>query len=88
MIDPRFQEAAAQLREAGLRTTRQRLVLAQILFSHGPRHVTAESLYNEAAASGERLSLATVYNCLHQFTDAGLLPRLVNDRVTPSSATR
>ncbi len=79
MIEPRFQEASVLLREAGLRTTRQRLVLAQILFAHGPRHVTAESLFNEAAAAGERLSLATVYNCLHQFTAAGLLRMVTVD---------
>lgn len=79
MIEPRFQDAAALLREAGLRTTRQRLALARILFAQGPRHVTAECLFNEAAASGERLSLATVYNCLHQFTAAGLLRMVTVD---------
>lgn len=79
LVEPRFQEAAAQLREAGLRTTRQRLVLAEILFAHGPRHVTAEGLFNDAAERGERLSLATVYNCLHQFTAAGLLRMVTVD---------
>lgn len=79
VIEPRFQEAAALLRQAGLRTTRQRLTLARILFAQGPRHVTAESLFNEAAAGGERLSLATVYNCLHQFTAAGLLRMVTVD---------
>jgi Fur family transcriptional regulator, iron response regulator len=78
-IEPRFQDAAARLREAGLRTTRQRLVLAEILFGQGHRHITAESLFNEAAARGERLSLATVYNCLHQFTDAGMLRMVTVD---------
>src|SRR3546814_10093856 len=81
-VEPRFQAAAAQLQAAGLRTTRQRLVLAEILFGQDAagqdavgdaavsmhRHVTAEGLYNEAAGRGSRLSLATVYNCLHQFT--------------------
>lgn len=79
VIEPRFQAAADQLRAAGLRTTRQRLVLAQILFSQGHRHVTAESLFNEAAEHGARLSLATVYNCLHQFTAAGLLRMVTVD---------
>lgn len=67
-------DVAARLRQAGLRTTRQRLTLAEILFADGcDRHVTAESLFAAAAARGTRLSLATVYNCLHQFTNAGLL---------------
>ncbi len=62
------------LQQAGLRTTRQRLLLADILFGDGmDRHVTAEGLFAEAARRGGKLSLATVYNCLHQFTQAGLL---------------
>lgn len=65
---------ARRLREAGLRTTRQRLALADILFADGrDRHVTAEGLFEAVAARGGKLSLATVYNCLHQFTAAGLL---------------
>ncbi|MEK9970714.1 MAG: transcriptional repressor [Ferrovibrio sp.] len=78
-IEPRFEAAAGQLRTAGLRTTRQRLVLAEILFGQGHRHVTAESLFTEAAERGARLSLATVYNCLHQFTAAGLLRMVTVD---------
>ncbi len=68
------------LRNAGLRPTRQRLSLAKLLF-HGdePRHVTAEQLHEEAMMDGVKVSLATVYNTLHQFTDAGLLTELVVD---------
>lgn len=79
VIDTPFQTTAGQLRAAGLRTTRQRLVLAEILFGQGHRHVTAESLFTEAAERGARLSLATVYNCLHQFTKAGLLRMVTVD---------
>ena len=61
------------LRSAGLRPTRQRLALATLLFAAGDRHVTAEILHAEAVRSGERVSLATVYNTLHQFERAGLL---------------
>lgn len=69
-----FAQAALKLQKAGLRTTRQRLLLADILFGDGmDRHVTAEGLFAEAARRGGKLSLATVYNCLHQFTQAGLL---------------
>jgi Fur family iron response transcriptional regulator len=56
-----------------LRPTRQRLALAGLLFGRGHRHVTAEDLHDEACAAGVRVSLATVYNTLHQFTAAGLL---------------
>lgn len=67
-------QADLRLRRAGLRTTKQRVILAEILFADGlNRHVTAESLFAAASAQGAKLSLATVYNCLHQFTSAGLL---------------
>ena len=65
------------LRDAKLRPTRQRLALARLLFSDGDRHVTAESLYKQALSQNERVSLATVYNTLHQFTQAGLLREVV-----------
>lgn len=62
-----------RLRRAGLRPTRQRLALAALLLRKGHRHVTAEALAREAQDAGIAVSLATVYNTLHQFTAAGLL---------------
>lgn len=62
-----------KLRDAGLRPTRQRLSLAHLLFSKGDRHVSAEALHEEALTARIPVSLATVYNTLHQFNDAGLL---------------
>lgn len=62
-----------RLREVGLRPTRQRMALGWLLFSKGDRHVCAEMLYDEARRAREPLSLATVYNTLRQFSDAGLL---------------
>jgi Fur family transcriptional regulator, iron response regulator len=62
-----------KLRAAGLRPTRQRLALAQILFGSGDRHITAEALLAEAEAADVPVSLATVYNTLNQFEDAGIL---------------
>jgi Fur family iron response transcriptional regulator len=67
------------LRQAGLRPTRQRVMLGQLLFGGEDRHVTAEQIHAEAAAAGMRLSLATVYNTLNQFTQAGLLRRIGPD---------
>jgi len=68
-----------QLRDAGLRPTRQRLALGKLLFEGDPRHVTAETLHGEALDASIRVSLATVYNTLHQFTSAGLLREIVVD---------
>ena len=66
-----------RLRAAGLRPTRQRRQLADLLFQHGHRHVTAELLHQEARHAGYAVSLATVYNALHQFTEAGLLQQVI-----------
>jgi Fur family iron response transcriptional regulator len=66
-------DLAERLRLAGLRPTRQRLSLAAILFGSGDRHVSAETLHQEALAARINVSLATVYNTLNQFKAAGLL---------------
>ena len=73
------QGAIARLRDANLRPTRQRVDLVGLLFRSGDRHVTAEALHAEAARAGVQVSLATVYNTLHQFTEAGLLRQVVVD---------
>jgi Fur family iron response transcriptional regulator len=65
---------------AGLRPTRQRVSLAALLVGDGHnRHVTAESLYQDTGAAGERVSLATVYNTLRAFCDAGLMQEVTVD---------
>jgi len=66
----------ARLRAHGLRPTRQRIDLLGVLSSKGDRHVSAELVYEEALAEGASVSLATVYNTLKQFTEAGLLREL------------
>ncbi len=66
-------DTALLLRDAGLRPTRQRVALAYLLYVKGDRHLTVEDLHEEAVAAGVPCSLATVYNTLHQFTEAGLL---------------
>jgi Fur family iron response transcriptional regulator len=72
-----FPNVIERLREVALRPTRQRLALARLLFEGGDRHVTAEALHGEALGGHIRVSLATVYNTLHQFTYAGLLREVV-----------
>ncbi|MCK7615233.1 iron response transcriptional regulator IrrA [Roseibium sediminicola] len=67
------------LRTAGLRPTRQRVSLAELLYSKGDRHISAELLHEEAVAADVPVSLATVYNTLHQFTEVGLLREVAID---------
>jgi Fur family transcriptional regulator, iron response regulator len=74
-----WHDVKAMLREVGLRPTRQRMALGWILFAKGDRHVTAEMLYEEATNAKVPVSLATVYNTLHQFTDVGLLRQVAVD---------
>ena len=69
----RYSALVERLRRSILRPTRQRLALARLLFEGRDRHICAEELFEEAQAHNIRISLATVYNCLRQFTDAGLL---------------
>lgn len=72
-----FAQVLDRLRSCGLRPTRQRLGLAKLLFEGGDRHVTAEQVHAEAVAAGLKVSLATVYNSLNQFSQAGLLREVV-----------
>ena len=69
----------AVLRMAGLRPTRQRVALAELLFGGSHRHVSAEQLHAEANAARVNVSLATIYNSLHQFREAGLLREVAID---------
>ncbi|MEM7471608.1 MAG: iron response transcriptional regulator IrrA [Pseudomonadota bacterium] len=65
---------------AGLRPTRQRLTLAELLVGDGQnRHVTAESLHAASAGCDKTVSLATVYNTLRAFCDAGLIREVMVD---------
>ena len=70
------EEVRQRLRQAGLRPTRQRMAIGRLLFGPAHRHVTVDDLSQEAQAAGERLSLATIYNTLHHFSDAGLVRRI------------
>ena len=70
-------ELAKKLRLSGLRPTRQRLQIAALLLDGRHRHVSADSLIEEITTAGLRVSSGTVYNTLNQFTDAGLLRRVV-----------
>lgn len=73
-------EVRERLKDAGLRPTKQRMQLAALLWSQGCRHVTAEGLHRESIDAGIKVSLATIYNTLHQFTSHKLLREVVVDR--------
>jgi Fur family transcriptional regulator, iron response regulator len=74
-----FHDVREMLREVGLRPTRQRLALGWLLFAKGDRHLTAEMLHEEALRARFPVSLATVYNTLHQFTEVNLLREVAVD---------
>ncbi|HTS40916.1 MAG TPA: Fur family transcriptional regulator [Xanthobacteraceae bacterium] len=74
-----WHDVKTMLRTVGLRPTRQRMALGWLLFSKGGRHLTAEMLYEEASKAKVPVSLATIYNTLHQFTDVGLLRQVAVD---------
>lgn len=74
-----WHDVKAMLRGVGLRPTRQRMALGWILFGKGDRHLTAEALYEEASRAKVPVSLATIYNTLHQFTEVGLLRQVPVD---------
>jgi Fur family transcriptional regulator, iron response regulator len=77
---PGRERAARWLTDAGLRPTRQRLALAELLVGDGRnRHVTAEGLHEAALAQGAQVSLATVYNTLRAFCDTGMLIEVTVD---------
>lgn len=80
MADAKNETGASWLATAGLRPTRQRVTLAALLIGDGQhRHVTAESLFDAAKAQGEAVSLATVYNTLRAFCEAGLMQEVTVD---------
>ena len=56
------------------------MALADVLVGDGGhRHVTAESLFERVKDAGDKVSLATVYNTLGAFCDAGLMQEITVD---------
>jgi Fur family iron response transcriptional regulator len=72
-------EIEKKLRSVGLRPTRTRVALAHMLFAHGNRHVSAEMVFEEASRTKVSVSLATIYNTLHEFTKVGFLRQVAID---------
>ena len=75
-----YNQAISKLSKNGIRPTKQRMVLAKLLFENGDRHISAEELYEEVRKEDRRISLATIYNTLKQFRNIGLLKELIVDQ--------
>ena len=77
------QKAIGKLKKSPLKLTRQRLRLIEILFKNGDCHFTVEDVFNEVEKNGFKISLATIYNCLNQFTQYKLLQsvKVSNDKI-------
>ena len=75
-----YNQAIKKIDRSGIRPTKQRRILAKILFEKGNRHISAEELYSEVRKQDRQISMATVYNTLKQFTTLGLIREIVVDK--------
>ena len=75
-----FNKAIKTLQKNNIRPTKQRMVLAKLLFEKGRRHISAEELFDEVKENDRKISLATIYNTLRQFTSLGLIREIVVDQ--------
>ena len=71
-----------KLRDAGLRPTKQRIIVADILLNGVNQHFTAENLQDEINSSGNSMSIATIYNCLKKFKNCGLIKQVETSKDT------
>tara|TARA_B100000700_G_C14937676_1_gene805186 strand:- start:223 stop:669 length:447 start_codon:yes stop_codon:yes gene_type:complete len=75
-----YNNAINVLEKNGIRATKQRRVLAKLIFDKGKRHISAENLFDEVKKDDRKISMATVYNTLKQFTNLGLIKEIVVDQ--------
>ena len=75
-----YNSAISKLEKNGIRATKQRRVLAKLIFDKGKRHISAENLFDEVKREERKISMATVYNTLKQFTSLGLIREIVVDQ--------
>mgnify|MGYP001144060168 CR=1 FL=1 len=75
-----YNQAVNKLSNFGIRPTKQRMILAKLLFKNPDRHISAEEIFEEVRKEDRKISLATIYNNLKQFTKVGLLKELVVDQ--------
>jgi len=75
-----YHQAMKKIESSGIRPTKQRRILAKILFEKGNRHVSADELFDDVKKEDRKISMATVYNTLKQFTSLGLVREIVVDQ--------
>ena len=75
-----YNSAINKLEKNGIRATKQRRVLAKLIFDKGKRHISAENLFDEVKKEDRKISMATIYNTLKQFTNLGLIREIVVDK--------
>tara|TARA_B100000700_G_scaffold119275_1_gene134062 strand:- start:2498 stop:2947 length:450 start_codon:yes stop_codon:yes gene_type:complete len=75
-----YNSAISKLEKNGIRATKQRRVLAKLIFDKGKRHISAENLFDEVKKEERKISMATIYNTLKQFTTLGLIREIVVDQ--------
>ena len=75
-----YHQAMKKIESSGIRPTKQRRVLAKILFENGNRHLSADELFHDVKKEDRKISMATVYNTLKQFTSLGLVKEVVVDQ--------
>ena len=75
-----YSNAINVLEKNGIRATKQRRVLAKLIFDKGKRHISAENLFDEVKKDDRKISMATIYNTLKQFTNLGLIKEIVVDQ--------
>ena len=82
VIDPLspYSRALKKIEESGIRPTKQRRILAKLIFEKGDRHISAENLFDEVKKEDRKISMATIYNPLKQFTSLGLIREIVVDQ--------
>ena len=75
-------EIINKLRGSGLRPTKQRILIAKNLFDTNKTfHFTVETLNKKINKSGdEKISLATIYNTVEAFNDAGYLKEILTSK--------
>ena len=75
-----YNSAINKLEKNGIRATKQRRILAKLIFDKGKRHISAENLFDEVKKDERKISMATIYNTLKQFTNLGLIREIVVDQ--------
>ena len=75
-----YSTAIKTIEKSGIRPTKQRRILAKIIFDKGKRHISAENLFDEVKKEDRKISMATIYNTLKQFTNIGLIREIVVDQ--------